>query len=526
MTALFPTLRGYRRAWLRADVLAGLAAGAVVVPQAMAYATIAGLPVQVGLYTCMIPMLLYAVLGGSRVLSTSTTSTIATLTASTLAAAGVVAGSTSALATLTVEVGLLLLAGWLLRLGALVENISTPVLVGVKTGVGLVVAVGQLPKLLGIDVSLTGGFFAQLGTVASHLGDANTTTVALSAVLLIVLVGAGRLLPRVPAPLVAVVLALVASVLLDLPSRGVALIDPVPSGLPVPDLPGPAHSAAMLPGAIAIAFMVFMESLSVGRAMRKPSEPALDNDRELLAAGAASTAGAFFGAMPSAGGFSQTAVNDRAGARTQAAQLVTIGLAVAVALWLAPVLDQLPQAALAAMVLVAVLGLIKPADFARLARIDRMEFWIAAATAFVGLTAGLLAAVAVGIGATLILVLRELNRVTIDEVSADPLVLRVGSGLYTANVRVAQAQILDHAAGHPGQRTLTLDMPRQRTFTVTVLDALHELSDQLGRDGVELRIAGLPAAAVDVARRTHWWKGWEDAGRVAPTVAEATRPRP
>lgn len=514
---LFPTLRGYQRGWLRADLMAGLAAGAVVIPQAMAYATIAGMPVQVGLYTCMIPMLVYAALGGSAALSTSTTSTIATLSGATLIAAGVAAGSLTSLATLTLEVGLLLLAGRLLHLGSAVENISVPVLVGVKSGIGLVVAVGQLPKLLGITAEESGGFFAQAWSVLQNLGTANTATLLLSALMLAILLGTRKVLPRIPAPLLAVVLAIFASVALDLPSRGVTQIDPVPSGLPVPHLPGLAHTAAMLPGAIAIAFMVLIESLSVARAMRKPDDPSLENDRELVAAGAANATGAFFGAMPGAGGFSQTAVNARAGARTQAAQLVTVALAVAVALWIAPILDHLPQAALAAIVMAAVLGLINPAEFTRLARIDRVEFWIAITTALVGLTAGLLAAVAVGVGATLVLVLRELNRVSVVDVRQEQglLLLRTTGGLYTANIRRAQRQILDKVdASDPRPHVLILDSTAQAAMSVTVLDALAELDGQLAARNVELWIAALPDKATRIARRTRWWTRWEQDGRV------------
>ncbi|NUP40372.1 MAG: SulP family inorganic anion transporter [Nonomuraea sp.] len=543
MTAvqLFVTLRDYRRGWLTADLLAGLATGAVVVPQAMAYATVAGMPVQVGLYTCLVPMLVYVVLGGSRTLSTSTTSTIATLTASTLISAQVAAGSLQALATLTLEVGLLLLAGRILRLGPLVENISTPVLIGIKTGVGLVVAVGQLPKLLGIASATHEGFFRQLAAVMGSLGHADPATVALSATLLATLLAVGARWPRVPAPLAAIVVALLATVLLDLPSRGVALIDPIPRGLPVPLLPSPGHALSLLPGALAIAFMVFMESLAVARAMHRVSDPSLDNDRELLAAGAANTAGAFFQALPSAGGFSQTAVNDRAGARSQAAQLITAGLALAVALWLAPVLDHLPQAALAAVVVVAVLGLIQPMEFVRLARIDLVEFWLAAATALVGLTGGLLPAVAVGVGATLALVLRELNRVGVVELRLSPqgglrpatpadaavpgvLALRVTRGLYTANVRSAQETILHAVGRHDGLPAIVLiDLPHQRALSVTVLDAFEELDTQLAREHVQLWLSGLPPRALALARRTDWWGDWEASGRIRQDPGDAIR---
>lgn len=532
---VFPTLRGYQRGWLRADLIAGLAAGAVVVPQAMAYSTIAGMPVQIGLYTCMVPMLVYAALGGSKAMSTSTTSTVATLTASTILAAGVAAGSIDALVMLTLEVGLILAAMRLLRLASLVENLNTAVLVGVKTGVGLVVAIGQIPKLLGVEPG-TGGFFAQAATLIQRLGDTVPATAVLSAVLLAVLLVLPRLAPKVPAPLVAVVLAIAATALLDLDGRGVALIDPVPTGLPLPHLPDPALAAGLLPGALAIAFMVFMESLAVARAMRRPSDPPLDNDRELNAAAAANLAGGWFQALPSAGGFSQTAVNDRAGARTQAAQLVTVALAVAVALWLAPILDLLPQAALAAMVVTAVLGLISPREFARLARIDKVEFWLAAATAAVGLTAGLLAAVAVGVGTTLVLVLRELDRIRIIEVRRGPdghprpaqpgdaavpgvLALLPTGGLYTANVRSAQHQILDTiAAQDPLPRIVILDLALQRTLTVTVIDAILELDRQLARDGIQLHLTRLPERALAIARRTHWWPEWDEAGRLHPDL--------
>jgi high affinity sulfate transporter 1 len=414
-------LRAYRRDWLRADLVGGVTAGLVVVPQAMAYATIADLPVQVGLYTCMVPMAVYALLGGSRVLSVSTTSTIATLTASTLVTAGVAASAgaddaPSALATLVLLVGLALLAARLFRLGPIVDNVSDAIVTGLKVGVGLTVAVGQLPKALGIEVHPDGeSFFDQIGPVLRHLGDADTATVLLSAGTVAVLLGLGRVLPTVPAALVAVAGGIALVALFGLDEHGVALVPEVPRGLPTPALPAFEHVDTLLPGAIAIALMAYLETVSVARAVRRSGDPPIDNDQELVANGTAAVAGAFFGALPPAGGFSQTAVNQRAGARTQVSALVTVVLAVAAALFLGPVLDDLPQATLAALVIVAVLGLINPAELAFLARFDRIELFVALLTAAVGLTAGLLVAVAVGVVANLLLVLHELNHVDIDE---------------------------------------------------------------------------------------------------------------
>ena len=186
-----PWLRGYDRAWLGKDVVAGLAAGAVVIPQAMAYATIAGLPVHVGLYTCLVPMLVYALIGGSRTLSVSTTSTIAVLTGSTLIAAGVAADADDparALATLTLIVGAFLVGARLLRLGGLIDNISEATLTGIKTGVGLTVAAGQLPHLLGFASDPhADNFFSEMRVVFDGLGDISWVTVAFSTVTLAVL---------------------------------------------------------------------------------------------------------------------------------------------------------------------------------------------------------------------------------------------------------------------------------------------------------------------------------------------------
>ena len=184
-------------------MVAGLAAGAVVVPQAMAYATIAGQPVQVGLYTCMVPMVVYALLGGSRTLSVSTTSTIATLTASTLLAAGIAANSTDPkgdLAMLTVLVGVtLILVHGSLHLGVLVENISDAVVVGLKIGVGLTVAAGQLPKLLGIPADPDADtFFTEIRSAIDHLGDVSGTTLLLSAATIVTLLLLARFAPENP----------------------------------------------------------------------------------------------------------------------------------------------------------------------------------------------------------------------------------------------------------------------------------------------------------------------------------------
>jgi high affinity sulfate transporter 1 len=537
-------IRGYDRAWLVKDLVGGLAAGAVVIPQAMAYASIADLPAEVGLYTCMVPMAVYALVGGSRTLSVSTTSTVAVLTGSTLLAAGVAAGSDDparALATLTVLVGIILLGARLLKLGSLVDNISEATLIGVKFGVGLTVAAGQVPKLLGIEGDPSASsFFAEVRGIVDDLAHVSWTTVALSAVTLAVLLGLSRFVPRVPGPLVAVALGIASVAVLSLDEHGVALIAHVPSGLPTPVAPSLHHVGDLLGGAFAIAIMCFLETVAVAGSVRRPDEPAIDNDQELAANGLTCLGGGFFRAMPSAGGFSQTAMNQRAGARTQLSELVTVVLAIACALFLGGLLSDLPQTTLGCMVVVAVLGLIKPQDLRRLWQLDRLEFWVAVVTAGSGLVLGLLPAVLVGVVLTLFLVLYELDHVDYTELEVTEagddlqpagehthplpglLVIRLDGPLYTANARRAHRRMLERV-DRASPTTVVVDITVQTRVPVTVIDQFGDLERELARRDVELWIAGLPPRAEAAVSTTPGWQDMVAAGRIFPTALASVR---
>lgn len=540
-----PWLRGYDRSWLTPDVVAGLAAGAVVIPQAMAYASIANLPVQVGLYTCMVPMAVYALLGGSRTLSVSTTSTIAVLTASALVAGGVAAGSSDparSLATLTLLVGIILLVARVLHLGVLIDNISEATLTGIKVGVGLTVAAGQLPSLLGIagDPSAD-NFFSELRAVIDHIGDTSWQTALFAGVTIAVLVTLRRVAPSVPAPLIAVLGGILLVAIASIDQHGVALIAPVPSGLPSPVAPRFEHVGALLPGAFAIAIMVFLETLAVGRSVRRRSEPPIQNDQELLASGLSCGAGAFFGSMPSAGGFSQTAINLRSGARTQLSELVTVVLAIACALFLGGVLSDLPQATLGCMVVIAVLGLIDISAFTLYWRLSRLEFWVAVATAASGLVLGLLPAVLVGVLLTLLLVLVELSRVGVTELQPTPeghdieaagprtapvpglLLLRLDGPLYTANVRSVNRKIVAAVEQHPGTEIVVVDATPIARVTLTVTQEFAELERELAEHGAVVWIAGLPPHTLELSKHLPLWPVLEQEQRIYPTTLAALR---
>src|SRR5688572_2369886 len=319
---------GYRKEWLRPDIIAGLITAAVVIPKAMAYATVAGLPVQAGLYTALVPAVVYAALGSSRVLSVSTTTTIAILTGADLALVvpdGDPAMLLRASATLAVMVGALLGLASVLRLGFLASFISEPVLSGFKAGIGVVIVLDQVPKLLGVHFP-KGTFLQNLLALARSLPETSAATIAVGLVMIALLLGIKRFVPRLPAPLVTVAAGIAAMALLGLQAYGVETVGTIPRGLPAVTLPDFAFAAQMWPGALGIALMSFTETAAVARAFARSGEPALRPNQELMATGVATVAAALLGGMSAGGGASQTAVNRLAGARSHLAGLTTGGV--------------------------------------------------------------------------------------------------------------------------------------------------------------------------------------------------------
>jgi len=378
-------LLAYRKDWLRPDIIAGLTAAAVVIPKSMAYTSVAGLPLQVGLYTAFLPMLIYAILGTSRVLSVSTTSTIAILTAAEL---GEFAGGKDegallmAAATLTFLVGLMLVAACILRLGFVANFISDPVLIGFKAGIGVVIVLDQVPKLLGTHFAKATFLKNVLSTFGS-IPHTNLITLTLGVSTIVLLVGLEHYAPKLPAPLVAVAAGICGAYFLQLGTNGVDLVGHIPRGLPGLTLPSVDLLARLWPGALGIALMSFTETIAAGRAFANNDEPWPRANRELLATGIANAGGALLGAMPGGGGTSQTAVNRLAGARTQMAEIVTAAITLFTMLLLAPVIAFMPQATLAAVVIVYSVGMIKPREFREILRVRRTEF-IWALIAFAG----------------------------------------------------------------------------------------------------------------------------------------------
>ncbi len=406
MQGLVPEwIRDYRQDWLKPDVIAGLTAAAIVIPKALAYATIAGLPVQVGLYTALVPMVIYAVLGTSRPLSVSTTTTIAILTGAALgqvASSGDPSALLKASVTLAVLVGAILVVAGLLRLGFVANFISEPVLVGFKAGIGIVIVLDQLPKLLGIHIH-KGSFIHNLMATVEGIAQASVPTVAMGVFTVALLLGMERFVPRVPAPLVAVAIGIAAVGLFGLDRFGVETVGAIPAALPTMTMPDWQLLVQLWPAAMGIALMSFTETIAAGRAFARSDEPTLQPNRELVATGLANIGGGLLGAMPAGGGTSQTAVNRLAGARTQLAGLVTAAMALGTILLLAPFIGMMPDATLAAVVIVYSVGLIQPGEFRDILTIRRTEFvWALVAMAGVvllGTLQGIVVAIIVSLAA-------------------------------------------------------------------------------------------------------------------------------
>lgn len=503
----------YEKTWFRADVIAGLTTAAVVIPKAMAYATIAGLPVQVGLYTALIPMAVYALTGSSRPLSVSTTTTIAVLTGTELS---LVAGNgdsgalVTACATLTLMVGAILLAASLLRLGFVANFISEPVLIGFKAGIGVVIVLDQLPKILGIHFP-RGPFFHNVLSVIRGIPEASSATVAVGITMIVLLVVMERFLPRAPAPLIAVAAGIVGARFLQLQTHGVELVGYIPKGLPSITRPDFSLAEALWAPALGIALMSFTETIAAGRAFADSKEPPPRANQELFATGLANVAGALLGSMPAGGGTTQTAVNRLGGARSQFAEVISAALALATIVFLAPLLGLMPQATLAAVVIVYSIGLIKPAEFRAILLIRRTEFsW--ALTAFAGVVLlGTLKGILVAIVLSLVALAAQVADPPVyvlgrkpgtgvfrpiskehpeDETFPGLLLLRVEGRIFFANAGHIAQKIRSLASG-VNPKVVAIDFSGVPDLEYTALKSLIEGEKRQRELGVSLWLVGL-----------------------------------
>jgi len=519
-------MRDYRREWLRGDLFAGLTVGVMLIPQGMAYAMIAGLPPIFGLYSSTVPLLVYALFGTSRHLAVGPVALISLLVNTGV---GALAGGDPAVflamaILLAMMVGVLQMSMGLLRLGFLVNFLSHPVISGFTTGAALIIGFSQFKHLAGIPLPSTQQLHVLLGALFSQVQQIQGVTLALGVGAIAFILAGRRIDPRLPGPLLAVVAGIAAVHFFSLNDRGVNIIGQIPSGLPRPGIPFFSESLHNLPGgiwgvvqhlapiALTISLISFMESYAVARAVqRKHRNYEVDANKELIALGAANIAGSFFQAHPTTGGFSRTAVNEQAGAQSGLAAIISAALIALTLLFLTPLFYNLPQAVLAAIILVAVYGLIDLKEVRYLYHNDRRDLVLLAATFLVtvtlGVEAGILAGVALSI-ADLVYrssrphyavlgayggkgIYRNVQRFPEAIEPPNTLILRPDGQWFFANASFWQQAIRENVAARPGTHVVVLDAATISAIDSTGLHSLQDVWEELQRDGIALRLSGL-----------------------------------
>jgi SulP family sulfate permease len=506
-------LPAYDRSRLWGDVLAGAMVAALLVPQSLGYARIAGVPVQVGLYAVPLALLAYAVLGSSPQLIVGPASTVAIVSGSLVADIARdnpqdVVAVTSALA---IAAGLVLAAIGLTRIAWLAEFLSKPIVTGFVFGLTLTIVIGEAPTLLGITKP-SGDLIEVLVRTLRHIGQADVRTLVVGGAALTILFGGRRVAPLVPWGIVTLVVGVVTSRLLDLQADGVAMIGEVPSGLPPIGLPliprddlGP-----VLVGGVSLALVALAEGLAASRLFATKGGYRVETEGELIGMGAANIAAGFSGGLAVAGSLSKTAAAEQAGSRSQITGIAASGLVVVVLVAFTWVLEDLPQAVLSAIVIAAVWGLMDVPALRRYRRVRRADFAAAvigvAAVVLLGPLPGLGVAIAVSL---LVIIYRSssprievLGKISDEKAAwgrvrghpdrhpvAGVIVVRLDAPLFWANATAIEDRLLAEIDKWPGTRALVLDLEATTQLDTTSADVLSHLAGELRQRDVSLYLA-------------------------------------
>jgi SulP family sulfate permease len=506
-------LRGYRLRWLRPDLVAGVTVAAYFVPQVMAYSQLAGLPAVTGLWAALGPLVLYFLLGSSRLLSLGPESTTALLTATAIGplAAGDPARYAVLAAVLALLVGAICVVGWLARLGFLADLLSKPVLIGYLAGIAVIMMTGQLGRLTGAPVQGDSPP-AEVWSAVRLFGQWRLAPVALSVVALALLLALARWTPWLPGPLIVVALAAVVTWAGGLGAKGVALVGEVPSGLPVPHLPSltAADIGLLAVPALGVALVGYTDTVLTGRAFASRGGERPDPDRELLVLGLGNLSASLVRGFPISSSGSRTAVAVAAGAKSQVYSLVAAAVIVATLLFAGPLLSTFPIPALGALVVFAAIRLIDIAEFRRIAAFRRTEFVLAVATTVGVIALDVLYGVLVAVALSVLDVLRRVARPhdgilgyvpgiagmhDIDDYpDARPVpglvVYRYDSPLFFANAEDFRRRALAAvAAAEAPVRWLLLNAEANIQIDSTAVDALDSLREELAGRGIVLTMA-------------------------------------
>ncbi len=521
----------YRRAELRGDLSAGLTVGVMLIPQGMAYAMIAGMPPIYGLYASTVPLVLYALLGTSRQLAVGPVAMVSLLTAAgigVLAEAGTDAYIALAI-TLAFMVGIIQLLLGIFRLGFLVNFLSHPVINGFTSAAALIIGLSQLKHLMGVKLPDGHHIHLILIAAAQQIGNTNPFTLAIGVGGILLILGVKKISKTIPGPLFAVIFGILAVWGLGLDAQGVKIVGEVPSGLPSLSLPifSVQTFTTLLPVALAISLVSFMESIAVAKAIQtKHKNYKVIPNQELIALGAANIGGSLIQSFPVTGGFSRTAVNDQAGAKTGIASIISAFLIVLTLLFLTPLFYYLPQAILASVIMVAVFGLIDIKEPLHLWRINRTDFWMLVATFLATLLLGIEQGIGVGVVLSLAMVIYQTTRPHVAllgkvkgtsyyrnverfdlsqlEVRPDVLILRFDAQLYFANIAFFR-DTLEEQIARKGKalRAIIIDAASINKMDSSALHALQDIIKDLQAAGLELFFAAVKGPVRDAMAKAH-----------------------
>lgn len=506
-------IRNYNRDWLKTDLVAGLTVFAILVPSCLAYGELAGFEPVIGLYAALVAMIVYALFGSSRQLIVGPDATIAILVAIIVAplALGDPSRYAALAAALTILIGLICLFGGYFKFGFVADFLSKPILTGYIAATALIIIVSQLGKIFGIDI-VSDDFFAQILELITKLDQTHLLTLAVGLVTILGIIVLRRYARRVPAPLVAVIVAIIVSSLFNLEELGVAVVGQIPSGLPSLQIPqvGLADFRILLPAALALAVLIFADELLVARVFSRRNRYNLDPNQELTALGAANISCGVFQSFAIGASSSRTVVNDDMGGKSQMVGLIAAGLVVVFLLYLTSLLQNLPKVVLGAIIIVAAASLIDIREFRSLNLIRHSEFYLSVLTLFgvlvIGIVAGIAIAIAFSLAEFILRIYRPHTSVLgtgegvdgyhmiapggYNQVSPGLIVYGFNAPLFFANAPYLLDQVRDLiSTADPPVKCLLLDAEAIPDIDTTAADTLKELHQELQENGTLLAIA-------------------------------------
>lgn len=512
---------------LRADMIAGITVALVLVPQSMAYASLAGLPAYIGLYASFIPVMIAAFMGSSRQLATGPVAVVSLLTAASLEplAAGNIELYMALAAILAIMVGVFQIALGMFRLGVLVDFLSHPVVVGFTNGAAIIIATSQLSKLFGVSVEKADHHYETVWrVVVAASQETHLLTLLMAVLALAIMVLMRKYTPKIPNVLTAVVVTTVISWAFGFNAAGGKVVGEIPVGLPGISLPQVDFELAgqLVAAAITIALIGFMEAIAIAKAMAAETRQRLDTNQELFGQGLSNVSAGLFGAYPVSGSFSRSAVNIAAGAQTGFSSVVTGSVVAITLLFLTPLLFHLPQATLAAVIMMAVVNLVKIKPIVHAMKVQVHDGAVAIITFALTLIMAphLEQAIIAGVTLSLGLFLYRTMRPRFAELSLHPdgtfrdadvhklerctdlSVLRFDGSLYFANAGYFETRVLDNVASKPDMKYVILDLEGMNQIDATGEEVLHNLHQRLQTGGVEILIARPKSHAMEIFERS------------------------